>query len=72
MGMHFMHSETFEQINLQKDFIENSDLMKEGQNVEILFHTENETPSQVPDTTRFARVNGAVCVGEKDIPPCTA
>lgn len=44
LGMHFMHNETFEQINLQKDFIENSDLMKEGQEVEILFHSENETP----------------------------
>ena len=44
MGMHFMHNETYEQISLQKDFLENSDLIKEGQMVEIMFHAENEMP----------------------------
>ena len=31
MGYNFMHSETFEQISLQEDLVDNADLMKEGQ-----------------------------------------
>jgi elongation factor P len=44
LGFHFMDSNTFEQILLQEDFIENADLLKDGQEVEILFHAETETP----------------------------
>ncbi len=44
LGAHFMHNETFEQISLSTDMIENVDLMKEGQEVEIVVHAENETP----------------------------
>ena len=33
----FMHEETYEQIQLPKSLIENSDLMKEGQHVEMMF-----------------------------------
>jgi len=44
LGLHFMDSETFEQISLQPDFVENSDLLKEGTIVEILFHAETEKP----------------------------
>ena len=40
---HFMDNKTFEQISLNKDMITNSDLMKEGQEVEILYHTEKNT-----------------------------
>ena len=42
MGCNFMHTETFEQIYIPKALIENSDLMKEGQVVEVMFHTEKE------------------------------
>lgn len=42
MGANFMHTETFEQITIDKDLIENVDLMKEGQVVEVMFHTEKE------------------------------
>ncbi len=42
MGSNFMHTETFEQIVINKDLIENADLMKEGQIVEVMFHTEKE------------------------------
>ena len=38
-----MHTETFEQIIINRDLIDNSDLMKEGQVVEVMFHTEKET-----------------------------
>ena len=36
-GFNFMHEETYEQILLPKDVVENSDLMKEGQHVEMMF-----------------------------------
>ena len=42
MGCVFMHNETFEQIHIERDMIENSDLMREGQIVEVMFHTEKE------------------------------
>lgn len=44
MGFHFMDNNSFEQVSLQEDFIENSDLLKDGQEVEILYHAETETP----------------------------
>ena len=36
-GFNFMHEETFEQLLLPKDVVDNSDLMKEGQHVEMMF-----------------------------------
>lgn len=44
MGYNFMHLETYEQIVLEENLIENADLMKEGQTVEIVVHDDNETP----------------------------
>ena len=44
MGCNFMHTETFEQISLDPDLINNADLMKEGQLIEVNFQTDNETP----------------------------
>ncbi|MCF0178012.1 MAG: elongation factor P [Bacteroidales bacterium] len=41
-GFNFMHTETFEQVHLGLDMIENSDLMKEGQNVEMVFLADEE------------------------------
>ena len=42
MGCNFMHTETFEQIVIDRKLIDNSDLMKEGQIVEVRFHTDKE------------------------------
>lgn len=42
LGYHFMDSSTFEQVALQEDLVENPGLIKEGQEVEILFHAEEE------------------------------
>ncbi len=42
LGCNFMHTETFEQIHIDKDLIENADLMREGQVVEVMFHTDKE------------------------------
>jgi elongation factor P len=47
VGYHFMHMETYEQISIQAAMIENADLMKEGQNVEIVVHADTETPLTV-------------------------
>ncbi|HDR68537.1 MAG TPA: elongation factor P, partial [Bacteroidaceae bacterium] len=47
LGYHFMHLETYEQITLQTDLVENADLMKEGQEVEIVMHADTETPLSV-------------------------
>lgn len=44
LGYNFMHLETFEQIVIEENLVENSDLMKEGQEVEIVVHADNETP----------------------------
>lgn len=41
-GFNFMHEETFDQIRLPKNVVENSDLMKEGEHVEMMFVTEPE------------------------------
>ncbi|MFR9650334.1 MAG: elongation factor P [Rikenellaceae bacterium] len=43
LGVHFMHTETFEEINIEKELITNFDLMADGQIVEVMFHTEKET-----------------------------
>ena len=37
-----MHEETYEQIKLPKEAVENSDLMKEGQHVEMMFVADEE------------------------------
>jgi elongation factor P len=44
MGYNFMHSETFEQVPIPEEIINAPDLLKEGQEVEILFHADTETP----------------------------
>ncbi|MBN1768537.1 MAG: elongation factor P [Prolixibacteraceae bacterium] len=44
MGFNFMHTETFEQISLQEDLVDNAGLLKEGNVVEINFHADTETP----------------------------
>ncbi|MBO9638066.1 elongation factor P [Siphonobacter aquaeclarae] len=43
-GFNFMDTETFDQILLDEKIVEGADLMKEGQNVEILINTETEAP----------------------------
>lgn len=42
MGFNFMHTETFEQITLDPEMVENADLMKEGQYVEMMFLADQE------------------------------
>ncbi|MCR4877953.1 MAG: elongation factor P [Bacteroidales bacterium] len=40
----FMHTETYEQLPIEKDLINNPDLLKEGQEVEINYDTDTDTP----------------------------
>lgn len=40
----FMHNETFEQIPIEEEMINAPQFLKEGQNVEIMFHSETESP----------------------------
>jgi elongation factor P len=44
MGYNLMHNETFEQIVLDEKFIEKPELMKDGMDVEVLFHAATERP----------------------------
>ncbi|WP_017732876.1 elongation factor P [Nafulsella turpanensis] len=44
LGYHFMDSETFEQVMLEEKLINAPQLMKEGQEVDVLYHAETETP----------------------------
>ncbi len=41
---HFMNNETFEQTALLEEILDNPGLLKEGENVEILYHSEKEIP----------------------------
>ncbi|MCF8296694.1 MAG: elongation factor P [Saprospiraceae bacterium] len=43
-GFHFMNTETFEQTFIPKEIISAPELLKEGNEVEIVFHAETETP----------------------------
>ncbi|MEZ5084195.1 MAG: elongation factor P [Bacteroidales bacterium] len=44
LGYIFMHTETFEQVTIPEELIATPQFMKEGQEVEILFHADTETP----------------------------
>jgi len=43
-GYHFMNSETFDQVPIEEHLISAPTLLKEGQDVEIVFHADTETP----------------------------
>lgn len=44
MGYHFMDTESYEQTNLDKNLIDQPKLLKEGSEVEVLFHAEKNIP----------------------------
>lgn len=43
-GFHFMNADTYEQVMIEEQMIDNADLIKDGQMADILFHAETETP----------------------------
>jgi len=46
-GYHFMNNETYEQVAINGDLIDNVRFLKEGAKVEILYHAEKETPLSI-------------------------
>ncbi len=44
IGYHMMHMETYEQISIDGGLINNVDLLKDGQEVEVVIHVDTETP----------------------------
>ena len=44
LGYHFMDLNNYEQVTLEPKMVERPELLKEGQEVEILFHDETEKP----------------------------
>ena len=44
MGYHFMNTENYEQVALNESLIDHPELMKEGLEVDILYHAEKELP----------------------------
>lgn len=47
MGFHFMNNENYEQTTLEGKLIDNNNLLKEGENIEVIFHSEKEIPLTV-------------------------
>lgn len=43
-GYNFMDTETYDQVSVNEKLMDLADLMKEGQEVEILINTENDSP----------------------------
>ncbi len=43
-GYIFMHNETFDQVPIPEELINAPEFLKEGQNVEIVFHADKEEP----------------------------
>jgi elongation factor P len=43
MGYYFMHLETFEQIHVNEDMIDNHEFLTEGLGVEVVVHADTET-----------------------------
>ena len=40
----FMHTDTFEQLQINENLINNPGLLKEGQGVEVMYHADTDTP----------------------------
>lgn len=47
LGYNFMNNETFDQVSIEEKLVDAADLMREGQEVEIVFHAEKELPLQI-------------------------
>ena len=43
-GYHFMNNESFEQLSISEELVESPDLMREGQEVTLIYHVDTDTP----------------------------
>lgn len=44
MGYNFMNNETYDQVSIKEEMLERPNLLKEGTDIEILFHAEKDIP----------------------------
>ncbi|MDV7397282.1 elongation factor P, partial [Arthrospira platensis SPKY1] len=44
LGYHFMNNESYDQVALDEDLIARPELLKEGMEVDVLYHAEKEIP----------------------------
>ncbi len=44
LGYHFMNMDSYEQISIQEQMVDAPGFLKEGQEVEIIYHADTETP----------------------------
>ena len=65
MGLNVMNTQTFEQISIPEDMINNSDLMKEGQIIEINFHADEEIPLTAEMPANVELLVTDTIIGEK-------
>ena len=55
LGLHFMNTETYDQISLPAESIQGREYIKEGGTIEILFHAESEQPltTEIPPSVEL-------------------
>jgi elongation factor P len=46
-GFHFMNNETYDQVAIEEKLIDNSKFLKEGAQIEILYHADKEVPLSI-------------------------
>ncbi len=46
-GFHFMNNETYDQVAIEEKLIDNSKFLKEGAQIEILYHADKEIPLSI-------------------------
>lgn len=56
LGLHFMNTETYEQITLQSAMVPQRDFIKDGGTVDILFHAETEAALNMEISTNVELV----------------
>jgi elongation factor P len=65
MGLNFMNTSTYEQISVTTDMVDNNDLLKEGEVIEIQFHAEEELPLTADMPDKVELVVTSTIEGEK-------
>lgn len=56
LGLNVMNTETYEQISIPESMVENNDLMKEGEIIEIQFQADDELPltAEMPEKVELS------------------
>lgn len=65
LGLNVMNTQTFEQISIPEDMVNNADLMKEGQIIEINFHADEEIPLTAEMPANVELLVTETIIGEK-------